>query len=73
MNMSRTLHPKQIIFWLPVTAYEFLPFKVVQGYWRLHKSKAHIWFPISDKLWSKLYFAPFPRESAAKVVETIQP
>ena len=42
---------------------------VIEGHRLLFQSKAHIWLPISDSLWSRLYLAPFPRYSTAKEVE----
>jgi len=41
--MSRTLHPQRIIY-----TFWFLSFKVIQDHQLLHKSKAHIYFPVSD-------------------------
>ena len=47
-NMSRTLHPSELLFgyrWMYVA---FWPFKSFKGHEILHKSKAHIWHSIRD-------------------------
>jgi len=44
--------------------YAFWLFKVIQGHWPLHKSKAHVW--LQSVISYKLYLSLFPRYSAVR-------